>query len=687
MEWRPAAIYHFERSRYVQVLAQLAEGTTSNQVLEELNVALAEIDLPAGVRLELGGELEESGSANAAILTAMPLGVLLLLFFLLAEFNSFRRVGIVLVTVPLAAVGVVPGLLLSGHDFGFMPMLGVVSLVGIVVNNAIVLLDVVEALRREGFPMDQALTEAVRRRTRPILLTMMTTVAGLLPLALSETSLWPPLAWAMISGLTASTVLTLVVVPALYKVLFTPRARPSFGSFSRRRAAAASLFLCGIASVATQPVAAATTLTLTLEEAILRAIQRPRLVAAESRATARGHDAVAERRQALWPTVNVGADLTRRDRDYDFSTPLGGFVLGDRTSSSLNLEVVQPLLDPAQLFYRSKAARSEASAAAHDATRVRQQLAAEVSRSFLQLVGIDANRRSTEAFIASLQASLSEMEERVAAGRILESEALKVRLDLESAQLDQRALEETRRAALYELGRAVGHDGPVEPRVDGSFERTDDFEAESLVAAALATRPDLAQLLSRLRARELRTEAVRAERYPRLSARATWSRADGDPFRPDELVEGRLAVSWNPFSRGRRAPRIASLSAEVEALEADLVELERTIVVQVRNALARFETARAAADVRRRGVELATETRRVERERNRVGRSTTNDLLDAEATLRRQRTASELARIDILAAWFELGLAVGVSDFRQLSDLARPPETTAAPSDEPVESF
>jgi len=177
-EWRPAAIHHFNRSRVVQVKAQLAEGTTSRQILQQLEPRLAAFEPPPGIRLEMAGELEESGKANDAIFRAMPLGVLLLLFFLLAEFNSFRRVGIVLATVPLAATGVVPGLLLSGNAFGFMSMLGVISLVGIVVNNAIVLLDVVEALRSEGFGMDEALVEAINRRTRPILLTMVTTVAA-----------------------------------------------------------------------------------------------------------------------------------------------------------------------------------------------------------------------------------------------------------------------------------------------------------------------------------------------------------------------------------------------------------------------------------------------------------------------------------------------------------------------------
>jgi len=138
-----------------------------------------------------------------------------LLFFLLLQFNSFRRVGIVLITVPLAITGVVPGLLLTGYPFGFMSLLGVIALVGIVVNNAIVLIDVIDTNMAAGVERSQAVINAVERRTRPILLTTATTVAGLLPLTFTQSTLWPPMAWAIISGLLASTVLTLGVVPAL----------------------------------------------------------------------------------------------------------------------------------------------------------------------------------------------------------------------------------------------------------------------------------------------------------------------------------------------------------------------------------------------------------------------------------------------------------------------------------------
>jgi multidrug efflux pump subunit AcrB len=228
--WIPGAIHHRNHVPTVTVYAQLAEGIPYSRVLGKLSARVVDLALPASVRLEWGGEAEGSSKANTSILRVLPLAILLLLLFILAEFNSFRSLAIVLVTLPMAAIGIVPGLLLSGQPFGFMSFLGVVSLLGIVVNNAIVLLDVVERSRREGRSIAESLHRAVVLRTRPILLTTLTTAAGLLPLAFSSSPLWPPLAWAIISGLLASTVLTLVVVPSLYACLFREPLASSPGS-------------------------------------------------------------------------------------------------------------------------------------------------------------------------------------------------------------------------------------------------------------------------------------------------------------------------------------------------------------------------------------------------------------------------------------------------------------------------
>jgi len=213
--WEPAAVYLRNGVRVNTVSANLEEDYSFSLALDGLYAGLEQNPLPAGTRLDMGGDAEGSDRANSALLTAAPIGMLLLLFFLLLQFNSFRRVGIILLTVPLATVGIFPGLVLSGSPFGFQSLLGVIALVGIVVNNAIVLLDVMDRELERGRAIADAVRTAVERRTRPILLTTATTVAGLLPLAFSSSTLWPPMAWAIISGLLASTVLTLLVIPSV----------------------------------------------------------------------------------------------------------------------------------------------------------------------------------------------------------------------------------------------------------------------------------------------------------------------------------------------------------------------------------------------------------------------------------------------------------------------------------------
>lgn len=149
----------------------------------------------------------------------MPIGFLIIILLLVLQFNSIRLPIIVLTTIPLGIIGVVVGLLVANSYFGFMTLLGVVSLAGIVVNNAIVLLDRIGyEIKEHGLEPARAVIEASQRRLRPILLTTATTVGGLLTLWFGGGPMWKPMAIAIIFGLLFSTLPTLGVVPVLYSM-------------------------------------------------------------------------------------------------------------------------------------------------------------------------------------------------------------------------------------------------------------------------------------------------------------------------------------------------------------------------------------------------------------------------------------------------------------------------------------
>ncbi|WP_241566349.1 efflux RND transporter permease subunit [Pseudoalteromonas sp. R3] len=150
----------------------------------------------------------------------MPIAVFIIVILLVGQFNSLRKSAIVLTTVPLGFIGVVAGLLAGQSFFGFMTLLGIISLAGIVINNAIVLLERIKYELDQGGEPVLAIIQAAQQRMRPILLTTATTVLGLVPLYLGGGEMWEPMALAIMGGLLFSTILTLGVVPVLYALLY-----------------------------------------------------------------------------------------------------------------------------------------------------------------------------------------------------------------------------------------------------------------------------------------------------------------------------------------------------------------------------------------------------------------------------------------------------------------------------------
>ena len=158
----------------------------------------------------------------------MPIGFLIIVLLLVAQFNSLRRPLIILFTIPLGVIGVMFGLLVVRSYFGFMTLLGVISLAGIVINNAIVLIDRIRIeIEENGLSPHRAVIESAQRRLRPILLTTATTIGGLIPLYLGGGPMCEPMAVAIMWGLVFATALTLGVVPVLYALFF----RLSFREF------------------------------------------------------------------------------------------------------------------------------------------------------------------------------------------------------------------------------------------------------------------------------------------------------------------------------------------------------------------------------------------------------------------------------------------------------------------------
>ena len=224
--WEPSTIRRRGRLKTVTISSELAPGVVASDVVAPLRPWLdaEQAGWPPGYRYELGGEEETSARANQSIVEQLPVAGLIILLLLVVQFNSLRRTAIILLTIPLGLIGVVAGLLLAQSYVGFMTLLGIIALAGIIINNAIVLIDRIRIeIDDNGLEPPRAIVEAAQGRFRPILLTTATTVAGLLPLWFGGGPMWEPMAIAIIFGLLGATMLTLGVVPVLYSLFFRVR--------------------------------------------------------------------------------------------------------------------------------------------------------------------------------------------------------------------------------------------------------------------------------------------------------------------------------------------------------------------------------------------------------------------------------------------------------------------------------
>jgi multidrug efflux pump subunit AcrB len=209
-------IWRRDRLPTITVQSKVAEGLTPATVTEQLQRPLEEFmaKLPPGYRIEVGGAAGESAKGQGSIIAVVPVMFIIMLFILMLQLHSTQKLLLVMLTAPLAIIGVTLALLVSNRPFGFVAMLGVFALVGMIIRNAVVLMAQIKECEDEGMARDLAIVEATMHRLRPILLTAAAAILGLIPIA--GEVFWGPMAVAMMGGLFVATVLTLIFLPALY---------------------------------------------------------------------------------------------------------------------------------------------------------------------------------------------------------------------------------------------------------------------------------------------------------------------------------------------------------------------------------------------------------------------------------------------------------------------------------------
>jgi multidrug efflux pump subunit AcrB len=219
-ETSPTAINHFNKSRFAKVTSLTKEGVLANDVLKDIVPQLNQLKMPPGYYYKLSGEAESEGDTlGGNFLSVILLSTFLFIGVLLLQFKTFKGIIIVLSIIPLGVLGGVVMLLITGHPMSIVSIIGFIGLSGIQVKNSLLLVDFTNQLRAEGYSIDDAINKAGETRFLPVVLTSITAICGLIPLAWNPNPLIAPLAIVLIGGLISSTILSRIVTPVMYKLI------------------------------------------------------------------------------------------------------------------------------------------------------------------------------------------------------------------------------------------------------------------------------------------------------------------------------------------------------------------------------------------------------------------------------------------------------------------------------------
>ncbi|GJG87791.1 hypothetical protein tb265_29720 [Gemmatimonadetes bacterium T265] len=476
-EWQPSRIVRRNGVRTVTVQSFARPGVLASTVLNAALPRLDAVPVPDGYAMTLGGEVENQGEVQGPMsvaLSASLLGIFLILFL---QFRNARYPLIVMASIPLAVFGSALGLVLTRNPFGFTAQLGLTALTGVVVRNAIILVDFILLRRAEGESLEDAALDAGRRRLRPIFLTTVAAAVGVVPLIVSGSSLWSPLASVLAVGLVCSMVFTLVVVPVLYVLVesrrerraarragrgvpealaTTPAADPALVPLGRAAStlapglAAGALLLVALAAAPPRQLgaqdvtpAAAAARRLTLDEAL-------RLAAANGRAARVAAAQVAEQaarvrgaRAELLPTLSATGNYSGRSGVQSVLIPqgaLGNDVNGrplpgaDRDLSQASRSTFYSIVTATQPLtqgVRIRAGRDAAQAAYRRSTAARDATARDVAlgvtRLYLGALAAERQRDAARLVLAARRRRAGDVARTVAAGLALDARAAEAR--------------------------------------------------------------------------------------------------------------------------------------------------------------------------------------------------------------------------------------------------------------------
>ncbi len=673
------AIRHIDQDLVVTVGGDVLHGHNENEVQARVEELLSDYETPPGIHLSLAGSDDEQQESMDFLTRAFFIAVALILMVLVTQFDSLAMPLIIMATVVLSLIGVLWGLLITGTSFGvIMTGIGVISLAGVVVNNAIVLLDYVQQLRERGMNVHDALVEAGMTRFRPVVLTAITTTLGLVPMAigvsidftrmrlvLGSTSAqwWGPMAVAVIFGLSFATVLTLVMVPTLYSIVDDFQ-----GLFSRKKTAnTAAASVAVIALLALVPGSAS---GLTLEEAWQAAeennptlqIQRERAI---QTGTLRG-----KAYSTLSPRLDAKATYVINSREIAFDS---SELIPPDMAEAFGIEM-EPMIMQQKTFWQGEvgvsqrffngsaipllnAAYNLTHAANANVAMTRQQIRGGVAETYYGLLTANEGVAVAEIGVQTSEHQLELVDRQRAAGLVTERATLQAKLGLAQSKRNLANAMAQQVQAREAFARTTGlRDMDLSP--PGLLELP--ATMEEAIKIAKESRSDIQAAHYQSDALFYQRTAKDMQWLPIIDGRAAYLYDENTGFADDPFFwRASVQATWLLWDGGLRLAERKEIASQIRANRMQEQVISDQAEEQIRVAWHNHQTATASLASVEEELSLARENVRLAERSFEAGQATWLDVEQAELSLRSSEFNQLSERMNQYLAAVQIRIAAG----------------------------
>lgn len=637
--WHTGVIVHRNGLRTLTVLSEAQLGIKAAAIIKEVKPEIEKIQLPSGIRIEYGGDAESSAENAPGMGMALGTSLILILLTLLFQFKTFGKTLIILATFPLSLLGAFIGLYITGNPMGFTAFMGIISLIGIVVRNGIILVDYADELVRDhGYTIKAAALAAAKRRMRPIFLTSAAAAVGVIPMIAGKSPLWAPLGSVLAMGLIVSMVLTLFVIPLLY-FLFV-RTSPQEEVMIDAEVPVQYKPSHHIPGILLVLMVACSLMHSLPAQAQSLSLEECRKLALENNKKIKASQNQIEAARALKNSVYANAypSLDGSVTGVYLGKPLAGALNGmiPEYLGNGSLTVAQPIYVGGKIRNGKEAADKGVEIYEAQKLLTETEVLLSVEKAYWQVIQVNEKVKLAETFKEMLELLQRDLQNSFDAGLIYKNDLLRVNVNLNEAALNINKAQDGLVMAKLQLAQIIGATGSTNFTLTDSVSGDFNELSKQSIDVSPENRPEIQVLRKALEAEELQKKILKGDMRPTVGVSASGLATSGKGVNISNGKDfmttyyGVASISFPIFDWGKKVNKVKEISFKIVAQQQQFEETKELISLEIQNAYLLLNQSAKRIETASLSIKQAEENMKLANDRFKAGTIVGKDVQEAQ---------------------------------------------------------